>query len=259
MVRRLRVQLVPADTIWGMPYAHAPISEAVLDIQTQDLECELEALRALGEETPEFSEIREINKNELQFNFQADSAVPVTEGRRSLHGFQFWSADKTKVWQARRNGFSVSHLHPYQSWESLMDETKRLWSLFRSRTSATPTRLAVRYINRFDIPNTSRVNFADFFRLIPNIPPELDTGLAGFLMQLNLPQIDLESVAVVTQTPSAPTQPNTASIILDIDLFRDRNVPQEDEQIWALFEQFRIRKNHIFEMSLHESARELIR
>ncbi|MDP1831812.1 MAG: TIGR04255 family protein [Geothrix sp.] len=242
-----------------MSYAHAPISEAVLDIQTLDLACDMEALRALGQDTPEFSEVREISKNELQFNFPPDSAVPVTEGRRSLHGFQFWNADRTKVWQARGNGFSVSHLHPYQSWEALTEEAKRLWSLFRSRTGATPTRLAVRYINRFDVPNTSRLNFADFFRLIPSIPPELDTGLAGFLMQLNLPQIDLESVAVVTQTPAVPIQPDTASLILDIDLFRDRNVPQEDEQIWALFEQFRIRKNHIFEMSLHESARELIR
>ena len=247
------------DTIWDMPYAHAPISEAVIDIQTQDVVCEMAALKAMGQETPEFPDVREMSRNELQFSFQPDATVPVTEGRRSFHGFQFWSADKKKVWQARVNGFSVSHLHPYQSWESLSDEARRLWAIYRTVTGATPTRLAVRYINRFDIPNSSRVNFADFFRTVPNIPSELDTGLAGFFMQLILPQQDLEATAVVSQTPAQPTGPNMASLILDIDLFRDANVPQDDEQIWALFDQFRDRKNFIFEQSMHEPARELIR
>jgi len=117
--------------------------------------------------------------------------------------------------------------------------------------------MAVRYINRFDLPITG--DFADYFLTVPRIPPKLDTGLAGYLMQLVLPQRDLEAVAVITQTPMAPPRPDFASVILDIDLYRDKNVPQDEGKLWDLFEEFRNRKNFLFEESISNKAREVIR
>jgi uncharacterized protein (TIGR04255 family) len=44
---------------------------------------------------------------------------------------------------------------------------------------------------------------------------------------------------------------------LDIDVSRQREVPQHDEEIWALIDRIRDYKNHIFEESITEAAREI--
>jgi uncharacterized protein (TIGR04255 family) len=54
-----------------------------------------------------------------------------------------------------------------------------------------------------------------------------------------------------------PAKPNVASIVLDIDLYRDTNPPQEDSEIWSFFEILRERKNEVFEACITEKAREL--
>ncbi len=243
-----------------MPYARAPISEAILDIRAGGISCDLSVLRSLGEGSPEFPEVREIKKDEYQVRLSSgQESNPVASRVQTIFGYQFWSSDKTRVWQARNDGFTISHLRPYENWETLIGEATALWRVFRSATGAIPTRLAVRYINRFDIPCETKINYEDYFRTVPQIPPELDTGLAGYLMQLIIPQQDLKAVAILTQTPTAPPQPNIVSLILDIDLYREIDVPQDDPSILDLFESFRKRKNHLFEMSLQEKARELIR
>jgi len=89
-----------------MPYTHPPISEAILDIQTEDLACELETLRAMGQEEPGYPEVREINFNQIAFPVGFVDVEKNAAGFSSVRlGFQFWTADKTRVWQARKNGF----------------------------------------------------------------------------------------------------------------------------------------------------------
>jgi len=117
----------------------------------------------------------------------------------------------------------------------------------------------VRYINRFDLPSDGNLEPRDYFRIVPELPRELDTGLAGWFMQLVLPQADLDAVAILTQTQVTPVRPGTASFVLDIDLSRTVDVPQNEAGLWALFNRFRERKNHLFEMSLQDKAREMIR
>lgn len=242
-----------------MSYSRAPISEAVLEIRTQDFSSDMEALRELGRLTPEFPEVREITQEQLQFQFGNGVPEPVAKGTKILRGFQFWSENRTRVWQATSNGFSFSHLKPYGGWEKFEEEARSLWALFRGKTGAVPSRLAVRYINRFDIPLDGRIDFSDYFAMVPNIPKKLDTGLAGFLMQLVLPQKDLRAMAVVNQAPTNSGDPKIASIILDVDLYRDVEVPTDEEEVWEILRTFRDRKNLIFEESILDPARELIK
>ena len=47
------------------------------------------------------------------------------------------------------------------------------------------------------------------------------------------------------------------SLLLDIDLFKDQNVPQKDNEVWELFSHLHRQKNKIFEAFITDKAREL--
>jgi hypothetical protein len=77
----------------------------------------------------------------------------VTEAVDTPIGWRFVSPDKLHVFQARLNGFTFSRLPPYVDWESFRTEARRLWDLYRAVANPiAPTRIAVRYINRLDLP-----------------------------------------------------------------------------------------------------------
>ena len=76
-------------------------------------------------------------------------------------------------------------------------------------------------------------------------------------MQLTIPHPDIECVALLNQALIEPRQPGLASIILDIDLFRQENVPQDEKEMWDFFEVLHDRKNDVFEACLTDKAREL--
>lgn len=243
-----------------MRYSKAPITEAVIDIQVEALEFDIAKLKTLGDGFPWSGETKTINRF-LRLVQLSTLPTPNTSSSSSssVQGYMFWSEDKTKAWQARLNGFTISHLRPYQSWEALVAQAKPIWEKYRAALNPKITRLAVRYVNRFDIPITDRIDFADYFRTVPKIAPEIDTGLAGYLMQLVLPQPDLDAMLILNQTQVPPVQPETTALVLDIDLYRELKIPQDEEAIWDVFSNLRHRKNKIFEMCITDETRELIR
>ena len=174
-------------------------------------------------------------------------------------GYVFTSTDKKQVLQARFDGFTFSRLAPYREWESFRDEARRLWTVYRERTSpAEVLRLAVRYINRFDLPGPN-TELKDFFRTTPEISPDLPQTLSSFFLRVVIPQDDLNGQLLINQTIIPPASPDAVSVVLDIDLFRDTEVPDREDGIWQFFEQLHDRKNDVFEACITDRARELIR
>ena len=128
-----------------------------------------------------------------------------------------------------------------------------------SPDSSTPniTRLALRYINRLDLPLPLR-DLKDYLRTVPEISPNMTQELSGYFMQLQLPQADLDAILVLSQTLIPPPEPNIVSVVLDFDLFFKDNVPSEDRDIWKQFEVLRTRKNKVFEACITDKTRRLI-
>ena len=114
--------------------------------------------------------------------------------------------------------------------------------------------LAVRYINRIDVPGDS-VDLEEYFRTSPEIAPELPQELEGFFMQLRLPCSEISGQAVINQTIVPPAREGVVSVVLDVDLFRTAEVPQDEEQIWEFFEVLHEWKNRIFEACITDSAK----
>jgi uncharacterized protein (TIGR04255 family) len=236
-------------------YANAPITEGLIDIKVNlPSDIDLSSFDAFFERVKDKYPTRQDRKL-FEGTF---STVPRVEAaaKETKIGYLFRSADGKRVLQARLDGFTFSRLKPYENWGALRDEAKRLWDTYREIVKPIQvTRVAVRYINQIDIPLPMR-DFKDFFRTIPEVSPDLPQGLSGFLMQLQIPQEDISALLVITQTMLVPPpSPVVASVILDIDLFRDRIDFQSDDDVWNLLESFRDRKNQVFESCITDNAR----
>ncbi len=235
-----------------MRYPKAPITEAVMDIRVahrRDLEVGEFSILAAGSD---FSETAD--------QFSVTAAIPIGASATQTitpvkEGFQFAARAKNKMFQAQRRGWAFNKLAPYETWEQFSSEGRLLWKRYRdiARPEAI-TRVALRYINRLDFPLPFK-DFKDYILTVPEIAPELPQGLSGFFMQLQIPQVDLAAVAVLNVAMVPPTAADVCSVALDIDVFRDRDVAQTEDEMWAYFEKLRERKNHIFELCITDAMR----
>ena len=208
--------MTPTSNSWyaalpGRHYPRPPIKEALIDIQVAlPAAVEVESLSAIHEEIK-----HEFPLAKKRFFLQA--AIPLLEGdgvglsTRQHRGYSFYSADGRYAFQARLDGFTFGRLSPYDSWQDLRDSAKGNWALFEKHArQAQIERVAVRYINQIDIPTPS-AKLDEYFLTPPRISPLLPQELSQYLMQVQIPQPDIEGIAVLTQTLVVPPPVRSAS------------------------------------------------
>lgn len=180
-------------------------------------------------------------------------------------GFRFTSQNKQEILQARVDGFTFSTLAPYDRWEPFRDEARRLWELYRSAAKVeSVTRAAVRYINRIDIPTSDVFQLDEYLRTHPEVSDDMPHGtIANFFMQIQTWQEDLDCMVIINEAPAPSPDQTTTSIRLDLDLFREWfGEPwraDQDEAVWEFLEQLHDRKNEVFEASITDATRRLIK
>jgi uncharacterized protein (TIGR04255 family) len=238
-------------------YSKAPIAEAIIEFRVKPTfgigVIDLEKLYA--DAAGLYPTRRTINFT--QGRIEVGERVSATTSTEHL-GFVFVSEDKKQVFQARLDGFAMSRLAPYENWNSFRDEARRLWNIYKRATRPERVdRVAVRYVNRFDLP-LPLAEMKDYFRTVPEVSPDLPQILSTFFMQLNIPQED-GCTLLLNQTIADPPGPGIVSIVLDIDLFRESDLPTDEEGLWSLCERLRERKNRIFNACITERTKELIR
>ena len=236
-------------------YENAPIIEALIDIRVElPLDTTLERLEGLHIQLREQYPIKNKHAHVVgQFSVGDEVEASAT---RTQTGFVFSSEDGAFRVQARLDGFTFSSLRrPYGTWSELRDEARRLWEIYRSVAGPSKiTRVAVRYVNQICIPELV-FDYKDYFRTTPEVSPDLPQGLSGFFMQLIFPQEDFGGVLILTQAAVPPVTPNTNSVILDLDVYKQGEI--SENETWDLLETLRMRKNRFFEGSLTEKARAL--
>jgi uncharacterized protein (TIGR04255 family) len=240
-------------------YSNAPIVETVLEIVVEAKQTNiLSHLRKLGSKEPAYAEVREA------FAFLAElgldvSGATTSSGRRELVGYQFVDVSNARLFTARKDRFSYSKLQPYSEWETVRAEAARLWDRYKAAVKVHRiTRIGVRYVNRLDLPGPS-LELKDWLLTGPEVAPGMHQRLAGFAMELLLPQPDLQgTVATIRQAVLKPTQANAVSVALDVDVHRSgKGIDIKD--IWSEIEILHERENLIFECSITDRLRDRIR
>ncbi len=241
-------------------YTKIPITEALIDLRIKPpVSEELSSLEDFGHQIqPEYTKLDDIVLLENQINFQGD--VASASSNQAVTGYRFLSRDSKQIVQARLDGFSLSRIAPYQTWETLRDEARRLWNIYQTATnSETVNRVAVRYINRLDLPLPFN-DFKEYLLTLPEISPQISQGLSDYLMQLQIPQEDIGAMLVLTEALIPSLNDDVVSVLLDIDLFSNNvGFSSTMDEHWRLLETFRIRKNKIFEGCITDKTRGLLK
>lgn len=180
-------------------------------------------------------------------------------------GYVFSDEAQNRTLRATVDSFDFSVGQPYDRWQPFRDEAFELWEVFKEVSGAMEiSRVALRYINRIDIPNTRLAKLEDYFKIYLEIPEDWPggTSLSNFFVQFRAPQGDLGCDMVVNQAPAPAPETNMVSIRLDFDLFKDLYAASwqisEDAEAWRLLEQMRVRKNEVFNASITDETKRLI-
>jgi len=236
---------------------NAPITEALIDIRVKlPDEFEISQFEPIKKEIenqyPIFEEQRSFKHSHA---FKEGKPKNFSFEDMGVQGFFFKTADKIKIAQFRLDGFTFNHLKPYSDWETIFEEARRLWTLYKEITSLELiTRLAVRYINHLKLPLPID-NFADFFTAPPTVPEGLPQSLIKFQSRNVIIEPENQIIANITQASDEKgSDSQNLNVILDIDTLKNVNYRAENKQMWDIFENLRKMKNDIFFKSLTEKT-----
>jgi uncharacterized protein (TIGR04255 family) len=241
-------------------YKKAPITEALIDIRVElSSELRFEDLQAvkkhISSDYPQ-EETRSLAEGIIQFGPSLQASA-----QQKPWGLMFRNEGNNQVLQVRLDGFTFSRLEPYEDFEHLRDEARRLWDIYRELVRPKRvTRVAVRYINRLNIPG-ARVEPGDYLNIFPYVSDKLPSefrDFGPFLMRLPMYQHDLKGVLVLNEATTAPKLPNTIALVLDLDLYVESPPVTNEQELWGVFDRMRERKNLYFEACITDKTRELI-
>jgi len=209
----------------------------------------------------EFPVSADLNLNQFQVSVNATPAQgpPSFAHTHRVSGIRLTGNERVLLIQPR--GMTFNHLPPYSSWEVFQPEARQLWERYvKFVKPEAVTRVALRYINRIEIPEvTFETN--DYFHLYPQIPDMIPQDMSAFFMQIQMPQVDLgpDVTAAINFAPVQPSREHSTSILLDIDVFALRNLSTSSDEVFNLLDVIRARKNKLFEACITDRTRKLFK
>ena len=243
-------------------YPSPPITEALLDIRVSlPPDVTLEQLSTYYEGIKDsFPEKEQRVSWTGGFEFKPGSAPKVTTPSGGPDGYFFRSPSDNKIVQVRRDGFTFNKLKPYTNWDTFSKEAKSHWNQYLQIAKPYQiTRLALRYINRIEIPLPFK-DFKEYILTIPDIAPGLPNAMSNMIMQLVVPNDEIGAVANITETIEPIKEGQSFSaFIFDIDVYRKVALKPDDKKIWDIIEDLRVFKNQIFKKSLTDKCKELFK
>lgn len=236
---------------------HAPIIEALIDLKVEfppgvGLE-QLAAVQArFRSEYPD-------RRNRIgwagRFELGDETAPPVVPEKR-IDGYYFQAPGRNRIVQLRLDGFAVHWMRPYDTWDALLEETRARWYDVRQELNPVRvTKIAVRYINRIDVPMPV-THLQDWLLTSPEVAPALGRPMSQFFMQITLPFPEKGANCVVSQAVERDRE-GFAGFIFDIDVTRAHEFAVEADTIWRCLGDLRAIKNEVFFKSITPKTKRL--
>jgi uncharacterized protein (TIGR04255 family) len=247
------------SAVLAQPYKRPPITEAVIHITfgTAASAADLDKVnRNLIDFYPQYQPTRNVN---LEFAVPPDvAAAPSARLKNNVSGHRRSSDDESKIIVLWPTSIIFSQLAPYPGWQEFFGRFVRDWTLWKKILGyRTIVRVGVRYINRIDIPITGpEITYEKYLNVYPHLPNDMSKVFA-YGVQVQLPFPEIEGKIVVNSSTVPSPMLNMASFLLDQDLFKDNDCPQNDEGVYKLLEEIHVKKNAVFEACITDRAKEL--
>lgn len=238
-------------------YPRAPITEAVIEIKFSEPVAKEAVDKVQARLRDTYLLIDPWHARTLQVDVGALSASVANQA----DGYRLNSLDRVDVCLVTTRNFTVSRLAPYTDWEDLFNRAMRNWEEWKRVVGYRKIqRIGVRYINRIDIPTEpgARIELDDYIKCYPEVP-ELPgfPPIANYAMQLTMPGGVDGCNLIINSSPVSSPLLNHVSLVLDIDISREGEVPQNDDELWNLIARIRGHKNAVFEACVTDRARAL--
>ena len=148
-----------------------------------------------------------------------------------------------------RRAWTISKVQQYVSWEHLRSNAAELWKTYLDvARPKVVTRLAVRYINRLDLPLGEEMKTC--IGTVPEVAAGIPQSIAEYAMRIVLPHPS-GAIAIVNQSSLKPDPAGKSfPILFDIDVFRVVELRPDTDEIWSQLQELRVYKNRIFFNSL---------
>lgn len=203
---------------------------------------------------------------EKRFLKKSSGTVRLTPGQAAEQAFTeqivgaaFRTKDRSRVFQVREDRFIFSALKPYPGWSTLQPAARSAWEkLVGVIGDQKLVRIGVRYINQITIAVEEGLSLGFYLRTLPDVSADTPSGtnISAFDMGLVMPQKDIGAVCKLRQE-LLPAEEGKARLILDIDVLKTVDIPQEGDAIWRAIEELHEREYRIFESCITNKTREL--
>jgi uncharacterized protein (TIGR04255 family) len=242
------------------PYKEPPITETVIELRfatpldVDDIAKVSADLKSLYPLQQPITDVR------VHLNLPSSQQAVTTAHPIETHGSRLSTGNQEQIVLVWPQIFVCSQLAPYPGWDAFFERFCRDWGVWkRSLGYRKITRIGVRYINRIDIPETAPiVQHEEYLNVYPHVPAIFQTLMAySVVAQLPLPEI--ESILTLNSSSSPSPLLGHAAFIIDQDIAKEGDVPQNDDAIYTLLNQIRAKKNEVFEACIKPPARELFK
>ncbi len=241
-----------------MQYKNAPIQEAVFDIRVDRVgNSAIESYETYGKRNyPEYPTQEKRVLMGGSFKVNKDNLPPKISSTHSVTGVIFSQTNGHKKIQFRRDGYTFNLLKPYSNWNEFSNLAFKFWGDYKAYVKPQKiTRIALRYINRVELPLRDNFDFDHYFNNVPKIPSSLEQKFNRFFLQMQVPCNNSGVYANITQTFDNPIN-EFLPFIIDIDVFMDKLI-DPNENLRTHFDELRTFKNSIFESLVTDNTRSM--
>lgn len=236
----------------GRSYTAPPIIEAVIDIQFFEPLSEAKMRKVVGKLR------REYPHEQAQQDLLAQFDISTQETKvHSTPVVRLTSPDQADLVIVGPAKFTSARLAPYVNYMHFASRFLRDYEVINEAVGLRKiARIGLRYINRIDVPEREGVvHYEEYLAINLPLPEFLDpVNSYGWRVEKLFKEESL--IAIVQSATVAPEVPGTGAFILDIDIIAKDNLPFKINDLVAKLEKMRAMKNAIFELSIHERARE---
>ena len=239
-------------------YKRPPITEAVIEIRLEDSLSERAVEKIHNQLKKNYESSEKISYIGVMLDPRKKEIAKIPE---EFEGYRLTSKDQTDVVQIRPNAMACSRLAPYNGWENFEPWARGNWEIWRKTAKHTKIkRIGVRYLNRIDIPfrKGDKIDVEDYLTIFPEYPePNLLTSFTKYTMQIMGPFSTEGFYLIINTNVVKSPLIDHFSIVLDLDLSPQGDMPQKNDKLWEMINQMREYKNNAFEMCITDKAREL--
>jgi uncharacterized protein (TIGR04255 family) len=243
-----------------MRYAKAPIKEAIFDVRVDkvsnlDIDSYLELIENKLSDYPKF-EKQYIVSGQFKIDRKNIDVTSEQQAKKTLGIVYFNEADNIKI-QFRKDGFTLNMLEPYSQWSEFSSLAFKFWEIYKDEIKPNKiTRIALRYINKLNLPLDGHFNFDDYLTNMPKLPDVFEDSFSDFLLRTGVICKDSGNPVILTRRMERPNE-GFLPFIIDIDVFKKDGV--NPDNLVSDFEILRKNKNDIFESLIKDKTRSLFK